>query len=944
MDSKPSLTLYNPGLLSKSDLIRGFVARKPLLDKLLDDLRRTGIEGSPQHHLLLGQRGLGKTTLLRRLAFAIDDNPELAAIWQPLTFPEEQYNVTSLAEFWLNCADALSDALERSGRKAEAESLDQRVESMTGKDSAQALATLLEEAQRLNRKLVLLVDNIDIVLERIGKDQEWELRRNLTENSALTVIGGSSRALEAFYEHDRAFYDFFQVHELKGLDDDEAKALLNHLAEELNSEQVDRILKEQPARLRALRLLTGGNPRTLVLLFRVFEQGPEGDVQRDLEQLLDLYTPLYKARFEELPKQAQDVVDEIALNWDPVTAADVARLTGLHINVASSQLQRLLDLGVIEKVPWFGAKKTGFQIAERFFNIWYLMRASRRLRRKLVWLVKFLQAWFTEEELQDRARNLLDGGAQKLGSERYAELNFAYAQTTGDRRLRSRLEHAGLRAVMETDDAVRRMFDLSDLPKELLDKKQRMEKMRELGEAVVRARTDWAGIDPSEFWRLLGGSPYYDMAEKQRVVEGLKSITTGELVELKERLADTEFRVRRYFSWDHDLATVLYQTLQNGEMRDPFDWESAVAATGNGKLSYLAIACRLNSCIGLSDPEDVSEARTALEQMAEEKDLGGWAWIGLGNLLTRREAQYEEAEQAFRRAIEMDPANPWPWNNLGALLTQHLNRHDEAEQAYRRAIALDSSHVGHLANLGVLLTNHLNRPMEAEYAFRSAIEIDQTHPQLWNNLGHLLTHHLDRDEEAEQAFLLAVRLDSKYAKAFSNLGRLLRKKHQSEEGANMLIESLKLDQKQWWDESELIEIIQELSLNNELRTTAEQLAREAVATLPDSTSAKLLLAEVLTRAKNWAEARALAEPIFTHLATEADASITAFCAAAVATRKTPELLELFDQTGTNERWRPLYEALKAVQAGSKLYLRRVSPEVRHPAQRLLKEIAPNLGE
>src|SRR5580693_2198237 len=65
-----SVTIYNPALLKKEDLIRGFVARQPMLDRLLDDLRREAPGSTPQHQLIIGQRGLGKTTLLRRVAFA----------------------------------------------------------------------------------------------------------------------------------------------------------------------------------------------------------------------------------------------------------------------------------------------------------------------------------------------------------------------------------------------------------------------------------------------------------------------------------------------------------------------------------------------------------------------------------------------------------------------------------------------------------------------------------------------------------------------------------------------------------------------------------------------------------------------------------------------------------------------------------------------------------
>jgi hypothetical protein len=413
------MTVYNPALLKKEDLIRGFVARQPLLERLLDDLRREGTTTAPQHHLLIGQRGLGKTTLLRRLAYAIEDDRTLDAAWMPLVFPEEQYNVASLGDFWLNCADALSDALDRKGERAAAEALDARVRSVptdrAGR-SAAALQILIAEADRLQRRLLLLVDNLDILLERLDPEQEWEFRRVISEERRLHFIGASSRVLEAFYEYGRAFYDFFQIHELKGLDDSETFTLLCKLAEQAAKPDVEKLLKEQPGRIRTLRLLTGGNPRTLVLLFKVLAEGGDSDVQRDVEQLLDLYTPLYKARFEELPTQAQQLVDAMAIHWDPLTAADLtALLRPLSVNLISAQLKRLEDLGVVEKAPWFGEKKTAFQIAERFFNIWYLMRASRRVRQKLLWLVKFLEAWFDREELGTGARGWLAQDTEALG-------------------------------------------------------------------------------------------------------------------------------------------------------------------------------------------------------------------------------------------------------------------------------------------------------------------------------------------------------------------------------------------------------------------------------------------------------------------------------------------------------------------------------------------------
>src|SRR5262249_12404065 len=143
------------------------------------------------------------------------------------------------------------------------------------------------------------------------------------------------------------------------------------------------------------------------LLFQMLVQGTDGDVRSDLERLLDLCTPLYKSRFEELSKQTQQIVDALALNWDPILAADLAEKVRLEPNLVSSQLTRLVRDGVVEKVAYADTSGLAFQIAERFFNIWYLMRASRRVRRRLMWLVEFLRLFYSQEVLHSRARRLM---------------------------------------------------------------------------------------------------------------------------------------------------------------------------------------------------------------------------------------------------------------------------------------------------------------------------------------------------------------------------------------------------------------------------------------------------------------------------------------------------------------------------------------------------------
>ncbi|MEA1879626.1 MAG: ATPase, partial [Campylobacterota bacterium] len=47
---------------------------------------------------------------------------------------------------------------------------------------------------------------------------------------------------------------------------------------------------------------------------------------------------------------------------------------------------------------------------ERFFNIWYLMRFGKKKDRSRVeWLIQFLLAWYSKDELEEKAEHLMSG-------------------------------------------------------------------------------------------------------------------------------------------------------------------------------------------------------------------------------------------------------------------------------------------------------------------------------------------------------------------------------------------------------------------------------------------------------------------------------------------------------------------------------------------------------
>lgn len=388
--------LYNPSLLRRDELIGGFVARTALLDYFLDDLRR----GGRQHHLLIGARGAGKTTLLLRLAYAIDDDEQLSKHAIALRFPEEQYNVARLSDLWLNCLDALVDALEQRGQHQEAAALDELIASLEeleeGERQRRSLDELTRWAKRAGKLVVLLVDNLDIILSRLS-EHHWALREVLSQTSELALIGASSTFLEEAHDDQSAFYDFFNVHELGALDEEEAKRMMLRLTERSGSARVAEVLEREPGRFKALLLLSGGTPRTLMMLHGILTEGSTTRAEEDLEAMLDQVTPYYKARFDDLSPQSQQVVDAVALHWHPITAAECDQKIRIGVNATSALLNRLTKQGVLSKQAGSTSSKLTFQIRERFFGIWYLMRASRRLRRRLTWLVGFLQRFYGGE-------------------------------------------------------------------------------------------------------------------------------------------------------------------------------------------------------------------------------------------------------------------------------------------------------------------------------------------------------------------------------------------------------------------------------------------------------------------------------------------------------------------------------------------------------------------
>jgi len=729
---------YNPHLWGPDELRSIFVVRTRELQGLLDRLRATPDARVPQHVLVTGSRGMGKTTLLRRLALAVEDDAELSKRWVPVTFPEEQYTVSTLAELWRNVLDALADTRERQGASTqELGRLDGEIrrigELPADAQESAALESLADWMRSNGRRLLLLIDSTDLLLSNLAGTAEpgapkaakgkkagpgagaakvarvdggatplWRLRGTLAHDPGIFWLGASYQSLETDHAYQDAFWDFFELVELRPLQVAEMRQAMLALARTFGAgrgltgedaeREMARNLDTRPERLKALRAITGGNPRTTVMLYELFAAGGADDVHSDLRRLLDTMTPLYKARMEALSDQARKLLAHLMEHWAPISARDLGLVSGIATNTVSGQLGRLEAEGLVEKAALAGTKRAGYQASERLFNVWYLMRyASRRLRQRLTWLVEFMRLWYSGDELTALARHRASQHGQGRlcrGEQLEFSRALSLALPDGDAD-HYRLDWAVFRAARRTTDRTRAdlgaLFELDGEDREYATADDYLPRFEALDARL--AQCPHLTEDSRGTWiAAVKSSLSLTLPEKEHIADAAKALTEPEYRDRLRALQDERER------WEQD-----YGGAAVGAVRDVVLAGDFFPDCPDSTLAHTQII----RCFG----EDFRAIGLALDLFARHhRD----AWL----------------EMVVRCALDLDPQVASLWNNLGLLLSKQPGRADEAEAAYRRAAELDFSDPYPVANLARLLAA-LGRQSEASAAYRQTVALAQ---------------------------------------------------------------------------------------------------------------------------------------------------------------------------------------------------------------------------
>ena len=386
--------IHNPAQLPGDALEQSFVARQETLADLLGTIREQAPDAPCQHTLLIGPRGMGKTTMGLMCLHRVKKDPALAAHWQPVAFHEESYGIGDLADLWLTALHHLAHTTGDSQWSEKAAAL-AAGERDANRQAAYALAALLDFSHESGKRLLLFVENLDQVFAQIGDERQVHaLRAVLTQHPELMLLGSANAVFKGIRSHRHPFYEFFRLVFLRGLDAGETRILLDAVVRERSREGLQESMVEETGRLETIRRLTGGNPRLLKLTCRMMVESPLGTAFEDLERLIDEQTPYFKGRIEELPPQLRRVFHCLAEGWRPLLAKEVAAASKLSSSHASAQLRQLVEKGYAKEHRLPNNKRLRYEVVDRFYNIYYLLRLSHQGRSRFVGLLQFLQELF----------------------------------------------------------------------------------------------------------------------------------------------------------------------------------------------------------------------------------------------------------------------------------------------------------------------------------------------------------------------------------------------------------------------------------------------------------------------------------------------------------------------------------------------------------------------
>ena len=382
-----SIRKFNPGTLqSDEEVIRQFVVRNHQLDAVLETLR-DNIDSPPcQHVLVVAPRGRGKSMLLARVAAELRAEDGFSGSLLPVWFMEESQEIFNIVDFWLETLFYLAREIEADHSDL-AQELQETHADLASRWSERAAGeharnAVLSAADRLGKKLVLMVENLQALCGDVDADFGWKLRKVLQSEPQIMLLATATTRFEGLDDATQPFFELFRLIDLEPLNTEECRRLWQMISGDGVSEH----------EIRPLEILTGGSPRLLVIVGEFARHQSVRQLMEELVKLIDDHTEYFRGHLESFAKSERRVYLAVIDLWQPSRTGEIAARARMDVRTVSALLGRLVARGAV--IMEGSGRMRQYTAAERLYSITYKLRRHRGEAAVVRHLIHFMAVFY----------------------------------------------------------------------------------------------------------------------------------------------------------------------------------------------------------------------------------------------------------------------------------------------------------------------------------------------------------------------------------------------------------------------------------------------------------------------------------------------------------------------------------------------------------------------
>jgi tetratricopeptide (TPR) repeat protein len=668
------------------------VGREALLEDILKQIEDQTHKPSIQHFILIGPRGIGKTNLMQMIKYRIQDDPQMKDNWLPVVFSEEDFEIYGIRSFFEKIIDMILEESPSESFLSEFEANRLLEDNKIAIEKSMVMIQKLSD--NLKKQFIVFVDNLDsLLMEQLPDDLAVKkLRKFLTTNNSILLFGGAIKVFDEILSYNEPLFSHFAPIELRLLDYETIEAFIKGRAEYEGEKDILNNFNKFRSKIKAVSDLTGGNPRLILILYEIISEKEFDAAVEILMGVMDDMTSYYQDILKNLPAKERKVLDTIMRSEIKMTSTSLSSTLRWKQNEISSLLKRLRERQIVEGKKASKGREVYYETTDSVFRIFYQMRYLNKQRRRLGFIIDFLQRWYSLEELREKARDYKNqyekcfSEASLIDASEKLERAFYFA----DASLKMGFPESHL-DLIETCISKR---NLSKAMEELEDWKKNIKKTNE-----------------SELSYLWYKAWIYD--EKQEYKDALKCIKSYVVIKPDE-----------YDAW-YNVGTIHAKLKQFDKA--VFSFEKAVEIKPD---EFDAWYSRGNACAKL---KQFDKAVASFEKAVEINPDSFSAWNNMGDSCDELK-QFDKAVSAYEKAIEINPDSFSAWNNKGFAYSE-LKQFDKAVASFEKAVEINTDSYIAWNNMGNVCCG-LKQFDKAVASFEKAVEINPDEHDAWYNMGN----------------------------------------------------------------------------------------------------------------------------------------------------------------------------------------------------------------